>query len=127
MQILQILKRFLQILKRILQILKVGRRLLGRCAAHPGCYGLSRALFEGKTEGAVTAVAALLGQLLGNDGLSGSGGLFVEAHEVVDAQVVDIGIVGDALTGEILAEIKTVDANRLSQLLQGQVALQVKS
>ena len=45
---------------------------------------------------------------------------------MVDAQIINIGIIGDSLTGEILAEIRAVSANRLSQLLQGQVVLQVK-
>ena len=50
----------------------------------------------------------------------------VAADEVVDAQVVDIGVVGDALAGEILAEIEAVGANSLSQLVQRQVMLQVE-
>ena len=93
---------------------------------HPSGYALPYALLEGEAESAVAAVAAFAGQLLGNDRLSGSGGLLIEADEVVDAQIVNIGIVSDALTGEILAEIGTVGANRLSQLLKGQVVLQVK-
>ena len=46
--------------------------------------------------------------------------------EVVDTQIVDIDIIGDALTREILAEIRAVGANGLGQLLQGEVVLQVK-
>jgi hypothetical protein len=45
---------------------------------------------------------------------------------VVDAQIVDIGVVRDALTGEILAEIVAVGTNGLRQLLQRKVVLQVK-
>ena len=33
--------------------------------AHPGCYGMARTLLEGEAEGAVAAVAAVAGQLLG--------------------------------------------------------------
>ena len=94
--------------------------------AHPRGDALASALLEGEAEGAVAAVAAFAGQLLGNDGLSGSDYLLVAADEVVDAQVVDIGVVGDALTGEILAEIEAVGANSLGQLVQRQVMLQVE-
>ena len=75
------------------------------------------ALLEGKAEGAVAAVATIAGQLLGEDGLPSSGELLVATDEVVDAQIVDIGIVGNALTGEIQTEIEAVGANRLGQLL----------
>ena len=101
------------------------KRLLSR-VAHPGSYALARALLEGQAEGAITAVTAFAGQLLGDDGLSGSSGLLVAADEVVDAQIVDISVVCDALTGEILAEIEAVGANGLCQLLNGKVVLQVE-
>ena len=94
--------------------------------SHPSSDRLPYALLKGKAEGAVAAVATFVGQLLGDDGLSGSGKLLVALDEVVDALIVDIGIIGDALTGEILAEIVTVGANGLCQLLQGQVMLQVE-
>ena len=95
-------------------------------ATHPGSYGLAGALLEGEAESAVTPVAAVAGQLLGSDGLLGSGSLAIQTHEMVDAEVVDISIVSRALTGEILAEIGTVGANLLRQLLKGQVVLQVE-
>ena len=96
------------------------------CFAHPGRYALACALLEGEAEGAVAAVAAFFGQLLGKDGLSGSDELLVAADEVVDSQVVDISVVRDALTGEIQAEIGTVGVNGHCQLLNGQVVLQVE-
>ena len=78
-------------------------------------------------------VAALLGQLLGGDrltigtgGLAGAAGLAVAVDEVVDAEVVDVGVVACALTGEILAEIVAVHADGSRELRQGQVRLQVK-
>ena len=46
---------------------------------------MAGALFEGKAEGAITAVTALVGQLLGNDGLIGPGKFVIAADEVVDA------------------------------------------
>ena len=58
---------------------------------------LAGAQQEGAAEGAVTAEAALMGQILGTDRLSGSGERIAAADEVVDAQVVDVGVVGDAL------------------------------
>ena len=93
---------------------------------HPGSDGLAYALLEGQAERAVAAVAAFAGQLLGSDGLSGCSKLLVAADEVVDTQVVDIGIVRDALPREILAEVVAVGANLLRQLLQGEVVLQVE-
>ena len=45
---------------------------------------------------------------------------------MADAQVVDVGIVIRSLTGEILAEVKTVGTYGFGQLLQGQVVLQVE-
>ena len=94
--------------------------------AHPSLYGLSHALFESEAESAVTVVAAVAGQVLGSEGLMGVDGIAVVAVEVIDAEVVDIGIVSDALTGEIAAEIEAVGANSLSQLGKGQVVLQVE-
>ena len=104
----------------------VQRSLILGIFVHPGGYSLTHALLESEAEGAVATVTAFAGQLLDREGLSGNGDLLVAADEVVDTQIVDIGIVGDALTGEILAEIRAVGANGLGQLLQGQVVLQVK-
>ena len=89
--------------------------------AHPCRYILADALLEGEAEGAIAAVAAFAGQLLGDDGLSGSSKLLVAADKVVDAQVIDIDIIRDALPREVLAEVVAVGANGLGQLLQGEV------
>ena len=67
-------------------------------------------------EGAVTPVAALACQLLGVDVAMGSNSLLIETYKMGDAQIVDIGIVCCVLTGEILAEIKTVGAYDFSKL-----------
>ena len=45
---------------------------------------------------------------------------------MLDAEIADIVIVCRSLTGEILAEIETVDTNCLCQLLKGQVMLQIQ-
>ena len=84
------------------------------------------ALLEGGAEGAVAMVAALLGQLLGDDGLMGSGKLAVAGYEVTDAKIVDVCIIACILTGEILAEIVVVHADGCRELRQGQVWLQVE-
>ena len=93
---------------------------------YPGDDALVHALLEGGAEGAVAVVAALLGQLLGDDGLLCSGKLAVAGYEVTDAKVVDVFIVTDALTGEILAEIVAVHADGCRELRHGQVCLQVE-
>ena len=94
--------------------------------AHPGGDALTSTLLEGKTEGAVAAVATFDGQLLGNDRLSGSGEFIVATDEVIDALIINIDVVSDAFTGEILAEIVAVSANSLGQLGKVQIVLQVE-
>ena len=84
------------------------------------------ASLEGGAEGAVAVVAALLGQLLGDNGLMCGGKLTVAGYEVTDAKVVDVFLVACALTGEILAEIVAVHADGCRELRQGQVCLQVE-
>ena len=93
---------------------------------YPGGDALVHASLEDGAEGAVAVVAALLGQLLGDDGLLCSGKLAVAGYEVTDAKVVDVFIVACALTGEILAEIVAVHADGCRELRQGQVCLQVE-
>ena len=87
---------------------------------------MAHTLLKNNTKGAVAAVTAFAGKLLRGEGLLSAGNLLVAADEVVDAQVIDIAVVGDALTGEIQAEVGTVGANGLGQLLQREVVLQVK-
>ena len=90
---------------------------------HPCRHGLPHALLKGEGEGAVTAVATPVRQLLGGDVALVSGSLAIELDKMADAQVVDIGIVGSALTGEILTEIETVGSNLFCQLYNTQVVL----
>lgn len=79
--------------------------------ADPDGDALARALLEGGGEGAVATEAALKGQLLGFEGVPGGNGLAAETHEVADAEVVDVVVVGGALAGEILAKIVAVDTD----------------
>ena len=94
--------------------------------AHPSSDTLTSTLLEGKTEGAVAVVATFDGQLLGNNRLSSSGEFIVATDEVIDALIINIDVVSDAFTGEILAEIVAVSANSLGQLGKVQVVLQVE-
>lgn len=96
------------------------------CVVHPGCHALVGALQEGTTEGPVAAEATLVSQLLGTDRLSGSNARLVAPDEMVDAKVVDVSIIGNALTGEILAEVVAVGVDSLGQLFTGDVVLQVE-
>ena len=96
------------------------------CIAHPSRHSLSHALLEGERESAVASVTALVSQLLGCEATLGGNGLMVKAHKMLDAQVVDVGIIGDAFLYEITAQIGAVGANGLGQLEQGQVVLQVE-
>ena len=77
---------------------------------------MAHALLEGGAEGAVAVVAALLCQLLGDDGLMFSGKLTVAGYEVTDAEVMDVCIVARVLIGEILAEIVAVHADGCREL-----------
>ena len=100
----------------------------GLLLGDPVFYALAGALLEGYAEGAVAAVATAVGQLLGLDGLALGGGrrLAAELYEIIDAQRVDVGIVGSALAREIHAEIGAVGAQGLSQLHRRKVGLQVE-
>ena len=61
----------------------------------------ARILLEGQTEGAVATVAAAPGQELGRDGTAGRDGLAIEPDEMIDAELVDIGVVGGLFAREI--------------------------
>ena len=100
----------------------------GLLLGDPIFYALAGALLEGYAEGAVAAVTTAVGQLLGLDRLALGGGrrLAEELYEIIDAQRVDVGIVGSALAREIHAEIGAVGAQGLSQLHRRKVGLQVE-
>ena len=83
-------------------------------------------LLEGTVERAVAAEATFKGQLLNGHGLVRGGTLLAETDEVADAQVVDISVVSDALQGEVLAQVRAVDANQRGQLREGEVVLQIE-
>ena len=67
-------------------------------------HALAHALLEGEGEGVVVAVATLAGQLLNGEEMLGSDGLAVKVDEMTDAQVVDVGIISDALHGKAFAQ-----------------------
>ena len=84
--------------------------LLFSLLANPLRDSLTLDLLKGGREGAVAAETTLVGQLLGSEGTHGGDGNLVETLEMGYAQAVDIGIVGDALLSEILAEVGAVGA-----------------
>ena len=108
------------ILTLFLLILRVWGHLV-----HPLPDALAHPLLEGEPEGAVAVVAAFACQLLGCEGTVFGNSLTIETRDMINAQVVDIGIVGDALGGEILAEIETVGPDSFGKLGNVQVVLQV--
>ena len=93
---------------------------------HPLCCSHSHCLLEGGAECAITAEATLIGELLGYYRLMGSESFIVEFDEVLDAQTVDVGIVGNTLHGKVLTEIDTISTNQLGELGYGNVMLQIE-
>ena len=69
---------------------------------------MSHLAFESISKGTVTSVAALQSQLLGGERTLVSDGIVVEVDEMADAQAVDVGVVGQPLLGEMLAEVVMV-------------------
>jgi hypothetical protein len=92
-------------------------------AAHPDRHRLSHALLESETESAVTLVTAIVSQLLGGEVTLGCYSLTIKADKMIDAQIVDICIVANTLTGEILTEIETVGTNGFGKLEKRQIML----
>ena len=103
-----------------------GRGKLRLGAVHPGRNGGPHVLLERGAEGAVAVEPALESELLGGEGALVCHGLMIQADEVADAQPVDVGVVRDALLGEVLAQIVAVRADGLGQIGQGEVMLQVE-
>ena len=91
--------------------------------AYPRCDAFSHALLEGQTERAVAAVATFASQLLYRGTDAGWVGFLIALDEIVDAQVVDVGVVVGVLVREILAEIGAVGAKGLNQHGEGEVVL----
>ncbi len=60
-------------------------------------------LLEGGAEGAVAAVAAFYGELTDGEIALGGYRLAIDELEVTDAQMVDVGVVGDALVRKVTA------------------------
>lgn len=92
-QILLILKRFLLILKNGLWIGGI---------LHPRCHGLSLQLFEHRTKGCIVPIPTFESQLPGGEGTLGGDSIKIETHEILDAETINIGIVSQALTREVL-------------------------
>ena len=87
---------------------------------------MSRALFEGEIEGAVTSVAAVVSQLLNGEVAVGSNSFTVESDKMIDAEIVDICVIIHLLVGEILTEVEAVGTDSLGKLGKAQVVPQVE-
>lgn len=97
-----------------------------RCVTHPRRDRLAHALLEGYGKSAITPETALLGQLLSGEGTIGGDSITIESDKVLDAQAVDIGIVGRVMLREVLAEIITVGSDGLAELTERNVLSQVE-
>ena len=100
-------------------------RVLGH-VVYPRSHVLPHTLLESEPESAVTPVSAFACQLLGGERSVGCNSFAIEICEMVDAKIVDIGIVSDALGREMLTEIETVGPDSFGKLGDVQVVLQVK-
>ena len=94
--------------------------------AHPLSYVLTHLLLEDTPESAVTSVATFTCKFLGCEVAMCIDSLLIETYEMIDAQIVNIGIVSGALPREILTEIEAVCTNRFGKLEKAQVVLQVE-
>lgn len=83
---------------------------------HPGSHRQSRFALEGTAKGVITAETTLLSQLLSGERAMSFNSIAIETGEVIDSQIVNIGIVSQTLTGEILAEIETIGADGFGKL-----------
>lgn len=90
-----------------------GEEKLLLCVSHPRRDGLSHLLFESGAECAVTVESAFCGELICRKGTVAGNGTVIQADEVFYAQAVDVGIIGEPLSGEVLAQIVTVCADGL--------------
>ena len=68
-------------------------------------------------------VAALQRQLLSSEEVLISNSLAIESDEMINAQIVDIGILSYILIGEIQTEVCAVGANCFGKLDKRQVVL----
>lgn len=93
---------------------------------NPTRHGLPHLLFKGIAERTVLLETTLRSQLLSGERLFYSHGLAIKANEMVDAQIVDIGIIGHSLSREILAEIEAVGTHGGGELVNSQVVLQIE-
>ena len=93
---------------------------------HPLHDRLAHTLLEGYCKSAIAPETALLSQLLSGEGTIGGDSITIESDKVLDAQAVDIGIVGRVMLREVLAEIITVGSDGLAELTERNVLSQVE-
>ena len=69
---------------------------------------------------------AFIRQLLGGKNPLAGDRLVIQADEMVNAQAVDVGVIGEAPLGKVLAQIIAVCPDGLGELGEGEVVLQEK-
>ena len=94
--------------------------------SHPRGDGQTLELLESSGESAVASEPTLVGQLLGCKRALCHHVLTVKALKVDDAQTVDVGVVCDALLGEILAEVGAVGADGLAEIVDADIVAQIE-
>ena len=90
---------------------------------HPVGDGKAGDSLEGSAEGAVTMIAAPFCQSECGDGTVFLSCFAIEMDEVVDAQAVDVVVIGRPLFFEIATQIVAVRLDGIGQLHQRQVVL----
>ena len=93
---------------------------------HPVGDGKAGDSLEGSAEGAVTMIATLFCQSECGDGTVFLSCFAIEMDEVVDAQAVDVVVIGRPLFFEIATQIVAVRLDGIGQLHQRQVVLLVQ-
>ena len=93
---------------------------------HPIGFGEAGDSLKGSAEGAVTLVTAPFCQSKHGDGTVSLSCFTIEADEVVNAQPVDVVVIGRSLFCEIATQIVAVRLDGIGQLHQRQVVFQVQ-
>ena len=94
--------------------------------SHPHHDRLTHTLLESCSKSAIAPETALLSQLLSGEGTISGDSLTIESDKVLDAQAVDIGIVGSVMLREVLAEVSAIGADGPAEIVEFEVVLQIE-
>ena len=92
---------------------------------HPLGWRHAHKLFKRGTERTIATESALQCQFLGCVGTIVGDSIFVESHEMLKTQPVDVRVVVNALLREQCTQVGSVGASGGTQCANGQVVLQV--